>query len=178
MILGEALSKIGKQPLATLLRKKVLEPLGLTDTVETPTGEIPGPGAAHVQLRAARLLRRPGDHAVLRGGDVLEHRSGARPIGANQTTKIDDMSTTAVAVGTGELLSKSSYRAMTDPSLLGFGHARASCAPSCFPQTDAYNFGLGVVRPDRGSCRTRSSPARPRRRRYLPARGRSPSARS
>src|SRR3954453_8123036 len=56
------------------------------------------------------------------------------------------MATTAVVVGTGSLLSKSSYHAMTDPNLLGFGHPDPICAPSCFTQIDAYNFGLGVVR--------------------------------
>ena len=30
-------------------------------------------------------------------------------------------------VGTGALLSKSSYQAMTDPNLLGFGHTQANC---------------------------------------------------
>jgi hypothetical protein len=35
---------------------------------------------------------------------------------------------------------------MTDSSLLGFGHKQASCAPSCFKQIPAYNFGLGVVK--------------------------------
>jgi hypothetical protein len=35
---------------------------------------------------------------------------------------------------------------MTDPNLLGFGHTRPSCAPSCFKQANLYNFGLGVVR--------------------------------
>ena len=76
MILGEVLSKIGKQPLETLLRTKVLEPMGLTHTVGHTDRRDPGPGAAHVQLRAARLLRRPGDHTVLRGRDVLEHAVG------------------------------------------------------------------------------------------------------
>ena len=51
-----------------------------------------------------------------------------------------------MAVGTGELLSRSSYHAMTGPNLLGFGHTQANCAPSCFKQIPAYNFGLGVVR--------------------------------
>jgi hypothetical protein len=35
---------------------------------------------------------------------------------------------------------------MTDPNLPGFGHAQPNCAPSCFEQTNIYNFGLGVVR--------------------------------
>src|ERR1700683_1780660 len=56
------------------------------------------------------------------------------------------MTKTAVAVGTGQLLSRSSYHAMTDPNLLGFGHRQSNCAPSCFKQIPAYNFGLGVVK--------------------------------
>jgi hypothetical protein len=74
------------------------------------------------------------------------------PIGANETTDINDMSTTAVEVGAGALLSRSSYHAMTDPDLLGFGRAQPGCAPSCFKQTNIYNFGLGVRR--RGTTRT------------------------
>ena len=45
------------------------------------------------------------------------------------------MATTAAAVGTGTLLSRSSYDAMTDPNLLGFGHAQPDCAPSCFKRS-------------------------------------------
>jgi len=68
------------------------------------------------------------------------------PIGANQVTTIDDMITTAIGIGTGALLSDSSYHAMTDPNLIGFGYTDPACTPECFLQTVAYNFGLGVVR--------------------------------
>ncbi|MGH9280163.1 MAG: D-alanyl-D-alanine carboxypeptidase, partial [Acidimicrobiales bacterium] len=68
------------------------------------------------------------------------------PIGANQTTTVDDLITTADAVGTGKLLSKASHKAMTDPNLLGFGQSQPNCVPECFTQTEFYNFGLGVVR--------------------------------
>jgi D-alanyl-D-alanine carboxypeptidase len=67
-------------------------------------------------------------------------------MGANETTTIDDMATTANKVGTGALLSKSSYQAMTGPHLLGFGKKQDNCAPSCGTQTNVYNYGLGVVR--------------------------------
>jgi hypothetical protein len=56
------------------------------------------------------------------------------------------MARTAFKVGTGALLSKSSYEAMTAPNLLGFGHKQDNCAPSCFTQVNGYNYGLGVVR--------------------------------
>jgi len=53
---------------------------------------------------------------------------------------------TAVAVGTGKLVSKASYTAMTAPNLLGFGKKEPACEPSCFRMIPAYNFGLGIVR--------------------------------
>jgi hypothetical protein len=48
------------------------------------------------------------------------------PTGANETT---DMATTAVEGGTGALPSRSSYHAMTDPNLLGFGHTHIQLRP-------------------------------------------------
>src|SRR2546430_12941911 len=74
------------------------------------------------------------------------NRNRMTPMGANQTTNIDDMITTAVKVGTGALLSKSSYEAMPAPNLLGFGKKQDNCAPSCGPPTNVYNYGLGIVR--------------------------------
>src|SRR5256714_106036 len=56
------------------------------------------------------------------------------------------MATNAVKVGTGALLMKSSYEAMTGPHLLGFGKKQDNCAPSCGTQTNVYNYGLGIVR--------------------------------
>src|SRR2546423_3043434 len=56
------------------------------------------------------------------------------------------MATNAVKVGTGALLMKSSYEAMTGPHLLGFGKKQDNCAPSCGTQTNFYNYGLGIVR--------------------------------
>src|SRR5207237_10716008 len=67
-------------------------------------------------------------------------------MGANETTNIDDMVTTAVKVGTGALLPKSSYEAMAAPNLLGFGHKQDNCAPACFTQVNGYKYGIGVVR--------------------------------
>lgn len=52
------------------------------------------------------------------------------PAGANESTNIYDLIKTAVAVGTGKLLSRPSYHAMTDSNLLGFGHQQASCVPA------------------------------------------------
>jgi CubicO group peptidase (beta-lactamase class C family) len=145
MVLGEILAKIGGRPLATLLREKVLDPMGLTDTVETQTSEIPSPALHSYSSERRVALGIPPTGAFYEESTFWNSQWGT-PIGANQTTTIDDMATTAVAVGSGSLLSLSSYEAMTAPNLLGFGRKEPVCEPSCFTQIPIYNFGLGVVR--------------------------------
>jgi CubicO group peptidase (beta-lactamase class C family) len=145
MILGRILSIIGKKPLAVLLRRKVLGPMGLTGTTSSQTSAIPSP-----VLHAFDSERRSPLH-IPPGVKFYEESTfwntvWGTPDGANETTTISDLTRTAAAVGTGTLLSRSSYRAMTGPHLLGFGHHQANCGISCFKQTRAYNFGLGVVR--------------------------------
>jgi CubicO group peptidase (beta-lactamase class C family) len=145
MILGEILARIGEEPLDTLLGEKVLGPMGLTDTVESQTSAIPSPVLHTYSSERRAALGIPATTSFYEESTFWNTQWGT-PIGANQTTTIDDMVTTAVAVGTGSLLSPSSYDAMTGPNLLGFGHKDPACEPSCFTQVDGYNFGLGVVR--------------------------------
>jgi CubicO group peptidase (beta-lactamase class C family) len=145
MILGEILSMIGHEPLDTLLREKVLGPMGLTNTTSTQTSDIPGPVLHSFSSERREALGIPPGRSFYEEATSWNTQWGT-PIGANESTDINDMATTAVEVGTGALLSNSSYHAMTDPNLLGFGQAQANCAPSCFKQTNIYNYGLGVVR--------------------------------
>ena len=145
MILGHILSIIGKKPLATLLQEKVLGPMGLTNTTSSETSTIPEPVLHSYSSERKEALHIPSKVNFYEEATYWNADWGT-PVGANQTTNIYDMTKTAVAVGTGQLLSRSSYHAMTDPNLLGFGHEQSNCAPSCFKQIPAYNFGLGVVR--------------------------------
>jgi CubicO group peptidase (beta-lactamase class C family) len=145
MILGRILSIIGKKPLSVLLRQKVLRPMGLTSTTSSQTSAMPGPVLHSFSSEREVVLRIP------RGVPFYEEATfwntvWGTPDGANETTTISDLTRTAAAVGTGTLLSRSSYRAMTGPNLLGFGHHQANCGGSCFKQTRLYNFGLGVIR--------------------------------
>ncbi|MGR7026529.1 serine hydrolase domain-containing protein [Geodermatophilus sp. URMC 62] len=145
MILGEILARIGGEPLATLLSEKVLGPMGLTGTAESQTSDVPGPALHAFSSERREALGIPAETAFSEESTFWNKQWGT-PIGANQTTTIDDMATTAVQVGTGSLLSESSYEAMTGPNLVGFGSADPSCVPACRVLTDALNFGLGVVR--------------------------------
>jgi CubicO group peptidase (beta-lactamase class C family) len=145
MILGEILAKIGGKPLATLLRENVLGPMGLTGTAESQTSAVPSPVLHSYTSERREALGIPAGTAFYEESTFWNRQWGT-PIGANETTTIDDMATSAVQVGTGSLLSESSYEAMTGPNLVGFGNADPSCAPACRAMTDALNFGLGVVR--------------------------------
>jgi CubicO group peptidase (beta-lactamase class C family) len=145
MVLGEILAEIGGQPLATLLREEVLGPMGLTGTVESQTSAVPSPVLHAFTSERREALGIPAETAFYEESTFWNKQWGT-PIGANQTTTIDDMATTAVQVGTGALLSESSYHAMTDPDLVGFGSADPSCSPACRALTEELNFGLGVVR--------------------------------
>jgi CubicO group peptidase (beta-lactamase class C family) len=145
MILGEILSKIGGKPLDTLLREKVLGPMGLKNTTASQTSEIPSPVLHEFDSERRGTLKIPANVSFYEESSFWNAQWGT-PMGANQTTNIDDMVTTAIKVGTGALLSKSSYEAMTAPNLLGFGHKQDNCAPSCFTQVNGYNYGIGVVR--------------------------------
>jgi CubicO group peptidase (beta-lactamase class C family) len=137
MILGDILAKIGGKPLNELLQEKVLRPMGLFDTVETITAEIPEPA-----LHSFSSERPAGVYEEA----TYWNTQWGTPMGANETTTIDDMATTALKIGTGALLSEESFHAMTDPNLLGFGKKETVCEPSCFTQIEAYNYGLGIVR--------------------------------
>jgi CubicO group peptidase (beta-lactamase class C family) len=145
MILGEILSKIGGKPLDVLLREKVLIPMGLKNTTASQTSEIPSPVLHAFDSERRTAFKIPADVPFYEESSFWNSQWGT-PIGANQTTTIDDMVMTAVKVGNGALLSKSSYEAMTGPHLLGFGKKQDNCAPSCGTQTNFYNYGLGIVR--------------------------------
>jgi len=145
MILGEILAKIGNKPLDVLLREKVLIPMGLKNTGASQVSDIPSPVLHGFDSERRTALKIPANVAFYEESTFWNGQWGT-PMGANQTTTIDDLITTAVKVGTGALISKSSYEAMTGPNLLGFGKKQGNCAPSCFTQINVYNYGLGIVR--------------------------------
>src|SRR5439155_5439215 len=107
IILGEILSKIGKKPLATLLSEKVLIPMGLKNTTASQTSDIPSPVLHAFDSERRATLKIPPNVAFYEESSFWNAQWGT-PMGANERTNIDDMVTTAIKVGTGALLSKSS----------------------------------------------------------------------
>ena len=143
VILGQILQMTGGKPLATLLRQNVLGPLGLTNTVASTTAAIPDPVLHAFSSERRDALGIP-PATPFYEESTYWNPAWTTPAGAAETTNIYDMTATAQGIGSGALLSKSSYQAQTGPNLLGFGHAQPGCA--CVKQTNSYNYGLGIVR--------------------------------
>ena len=133
------------KPLATLLRQQVLRPMGLSSTVSSQSPQIPSPVLHSFSSERRAALGIPTGQKFYEESTFWNSAWGT-PVGATQTTDIVDMTATADAVGSGRLVSKSCYNAMTGPNLLGFGRAQPNCVPECFKQVRGYNYGLGVVR--------------------------------
>jgi CubicO group peptidase (beta-lactamase class C family) len=143
VILGLALEKITGKRLDALMQEKVLGPLKLDNTTDPGTPAITEPA-----LHAFSSERRQALGIAL-GAPFYEESTYWNPSwtitrGAIQTTDIYDLNGTAVAVGTGKLLSPESYREMLTKDLIGKTTEVAGCG-SCIPQTTNYTYGLGIV---------------------------------
>ena len=143
VVLGLALRKITHEPLAVALRKQVLKPLGLRNTVASNTPAIPSPVLhAYTSERREFLGIKPGvpfleDSTFWNPSWTLAH-------GAIETTDIADMTRTAIGIGTGKLLTRASYRLQINPHA-GFGHPQPGCE-RCATLSHAPGYGLGVFR--------------------------------
>jgi CubicO group peptidase (beta-lactamase class C family) len=143
VILGQALEKITGQPLDVALQQQILGPMGLRNTIAWSTPEISEP-----VLHAYSSERRPA-LGIPTGTRFYEESTYWTPSwtlaqGAIQTTDIVDMTTSAVAIGEGTLLSPASHQAQIAPDLLGFGSPLKGC-PNCHTLDETYSYGLGVV---------------------------------
>ncbi|GAA3102348.1 serine hydrolase domain-containing protein [Pseudonocardia yunnanensis] len=143
VILGLALEKITGQDLTTALREKTLAPLGLDNTTDPGTAAITEPVLHAFSSERRQALQIPA------GVPFYEESTYWNPSwtlarGAIQTTNLHDLSVTAAAINSGQLLSPESYAKMVSTELRGRTTAIAGCA-ACFDQNIAYTYGLGVV---------------------------------
>jgi CubicO group peptidase (beta-lactamase class C family) len=104
VVLVEVLEKITGRPLDLALRRSVLRPLGLRDTAAARGRKIPAP-ALHAYSAERRSFL-----GIAAEKPFVEDASSWNPSwmlagGAVQTTTIGDLTRTAIAVGTGWLLS-------------------------------------------------------------------------
>jgi CubicO group peptidase (beta-lactamase class C family) len=143
VILGLALEKITGQPLNVLLRRMVLRPLGLRNTVAAQTAVIPQPVLHAYSGERRPFLGIPSSKRFLEES-TFWNPSWTLARGAVETTDIADLTRTAIGVGSGRLLTRRSYREQIDAHV-GFGHPQPGCE-RCVKLTPVYGYGLGVVR--------------------------------
>jgi CubicO group peptidase (beta-lactamase class C family) len=143
VILGLALRKITGLPLNVALRRMVLRPLGLRQTVASQTAAIPSPVLHAYSPERKQFLgiprSRPFDE-----DSTFWNPAWTLAQGAVETTDIADLTRTAIGIGSGKLLSRSSHLQQIDPRI-GFGHPEPRCE-RCTTLSRVYGYGLGVVR--------------------------------
>jgi CubicO group peptidase (beta-lactamase class C family) len=143
VLLGKALEKATGQDMPTLLEDEVLLPLGLTNTANSFTPEIPAPVLHAFTSERREALKIPS------GTPFYEESTYWNPSwtitqGAIQTTNVYDMEAGAVGVGSGRLLSKESYDELVSTGLRGKTRAQPGCT-TCAEMTDVYTYGMGIV---------------------------------
>lgn len=143
VLLGLALEKATGQQMSKLLSDKVLRPLGLTNTVNSLTPEIPAPALHAFTSERRAFLKIPPATPFYEESSFWDP-SWTITHGAIQTTDIYDMEATAVGVGSGRLLSEDSYKKMVSTDLRGKTHKQPGCT-TCDEMTDGYTYGLGIV---------------------------------
>jgi CubicO group peptidase (beta-lactamase class C family) len=143
VILGLALEKITGLPLHEALAEHVLGPLGLDQTRDQGTPLVPAP-TLHAYTSERRWALGIPSGTPFYEDSTYWNPSWILARGAIQTTTIDDLHATAIAIGTGSLLTGQSYSAMTTKSLIGQTTTLEGCT-TCYPQQSAYTYGLGIV---------------------------------
>jgi len=135
VILGRILERITRTPLEELLRRNVMNPLGLSATVSETDAPIPGP-----VLHSYTIERGFFEDAT------YWNPSWSTADGAVLTANICDLAVSARAIGTGRLISAKSFRELLNPGTVGIGGPTKDCpATICVPQTQEHHFGLGVI---------------------------------
>ena len=143
VLLGLALEKATGQEMSKLLTDKVLRPLGLTNTVNSLTPEIPSPVLHAFSSERRAALKIPSGTPFYEESTFWDP-SWTITHGAIQTTNIYDMEATAVGIGSGKLLTADSYNKMVSTNLRGKTHKQDGCT-TCDEMNNVYTYGLGIV---------------------------------
>jgi CubicO group peptidase (beta-lactamase class C family) len=143
VLLGLALEKATGEEMPKLLSDKVLRPLGLTNTANSLTPEIPAPVLHAFSSERRAYLKIPSGTPFYEESTFWDP-SWTITHGAIQTTNIFDMEATAAGIGSGRLLTADSYKKMVSADLRGKTRAQPGCT-TCAAMDNAYTYGLGIV---------------------------------
>jgi CubicO group peptidase (beta-lactamase class C family) len=143
VLLGLALEKATGKDMPTLMRDEILKPLGLSQTANSDTPDIPSPVLHAFSSERREALKVPPETPFYEES-TFWNPSWTITHGAIQTSTIYDLEATAVGIGSGKLLSEDSYKAMVSTDLRGKTRTQPGC-PTCSEQTDVYTYGLGII---------------------------------
>jgi CubicO group peptidase (beta-lactamase class C family) len=143
VLLGRALEKATGQSMPDLLADNVLRPLGLTNTANSFTPEIPAP-VLHAFTSERRAALQIPNGVPFYEESTYWNPSWTITHGAIQTTNIYDMEASAAGIGSGKLLSADSYKKFASTELRGKTKALPGCT-TCMEQNDGYTYGMGIV---------------------------------
>jgi CubicO group peptidase (beta-lactamase class C family) len=143
VLLGLALERITGQPMEQLLEDRVLDPLGLDNTADPGTAEMPDPALHAFTAERRAYLGVPADTRFLEES-TFWNPSWTITRGAVQYTNIDDLIRTAQGIGTGELLSPEMHQLQLNLDTRAIATPVDGC-PACFPHSEIYTYGIGVV---------------------------------
>jgi CubicO group peptidase (beta-lactamase class C family) len=131
-VAGEALSAITGQPVDELIRKRVVEPLGMQQTQSHQTAVIPQP-VLHAYTKERGTYEEStfwNPSWTIAKGDVM-------------ITDIHDLATSARAIGNGELVSENSHKEQVGSSLVGLGDPTKKCPEGvCLKQLPNAHYGI------------------------------------
>ena len=142
VILGLVIEAATGSTVEVLMQEKVLDPLGLSETRNWYTPEIPEPVLHAFSSERRSILEIPEDTRFYEESTYW-NPSWSITRGAIQTSTVADMAASMAGVGRGTILSPESYAEQTSRSLIGFGHEMDGCN-SCRPMTEDAVYGLGV----------------------------------
>ena len=143
VILGTVLSKVGGKPLNQLMEQNIFQPMGLTHTTTANTPDISGP-VLHTFSSERRQDLGIAPKIPFYEETTYWNPSWTVPEGAVQASDIADLTTSATAIGSGELLSPASYALQMNKDLIGFGHKQAGCNV-CTTLTASKAFGFATI---------------------------------
>ncbi|MEU2392255.1 serine hydrolase domain-containing protein [Streptomyces sp. NPDC007369] len=162
VLLGAALEKISGQRLDRLLAERVFGPLGMGQTGNQSTPQIPPPVLHAFTSERGRYEE-----------STFWNPSWTTAPGAVLVQDICDLERSARGIGTGELLSPKYFRTQLDPGTVGLGRPTSSCpADVCLLRnTQARHFGFGIIVVDGWILTNPSFSGYAAVQAYLPARG-------
>jgi CubicO group peptidase (beta-lactamase class C family) len=142
VLLGLVMEAATGSTVDVLMQEKVLDLLGLDQTQNFFTPEIPEPVLHAFTSERRAILQIPEDMRFYEES-TFWNPSWSITRGAIQTTTIADMAASMAGVARGDLLTPESYAEQFSRELVGFGSPLDGCN-SCHTMTENQVYGLGV----------------------------------